>query len=148
LTQPLEKGFFARQSNGNWQMKRLISIVSCFVVFFGGIAAAFAVCKQISIASDDRHTSVSQSAPDHHSDSPHEHSDGPLVHCPTVDQFVSTAVFSTRPDGGPERFLNPFVAKIALRIDESEVYRLIHGPPGFASRRGVPSHLFLSVLLI
>jgi hypothetical protein len=148
LTQPLEKEFFARQSNDNWQMKRLISIGSCLAVFFGGIAAAFAVCEQISIASDDRHVSVAHSAPDHHSDSPHEHSDGSVVHCPIVGQFVSTAVFSTRPDRGPERLVNPFVADLVFRRDEGEVYRLIHGPPSFASTSGVPSHLFLSVLLI
>ena len=130
-------------------MKRLIPIVSCLVVFLGGVAAAFAVCQQISIATDDdRHTSVSHSAHDHHSDAPHEHSDGSLVHCPIVGQFVSTAVFSTKPDRGLERLVNPFVAKIAIRMDEDEVFRLIHGPPAFASTRGVPSHLFLSVLLI
>lgn len=129
-------------------MKRLISIVSCLVVFFGGIAAALAVCEQISIASYDRQISVPHSAHDHDSDSPDEHSDGSLGHCPIVEQFVSTAAFSTRPDRGPERIVNPFVAPIAFRIDEGEVYRLIHGPPAFAGTSGVSSHLFLSVLRI
>jgi len=130
-------------------MKRLISIVSCLVVFLGGFYAALAVCSQISVASDDdRQASFSHSTHDHHSDSPHEHSDSSVVHCPIVGQFVSTAVFSTRPDRGPERLVNPFVADLVFRRDEGEVYRLIHGPPSFASTSGVPSHLFLSVLLI
>lgn len=144
---PLEKVFFTRQSSDGEQMKRLIPVISCLLVFFGGIAAVFAVCKQISIASyDDFHASASHAAPDEHSDSPHEHSD--IVHCPTVGQFIPAVVFPIKPDQGPERLVNPFVAKIAFRADEGGVYRLIHGPPAFASTSGIPSHLFLSVLLI
>jgi hypothetical protein len=134
----------------DWQMKRLISIISSLLVFFAGVTAALAGCDKISFAAaDQRHASVSPTAHDHHSDSHHEHSDNAKVHCPTVKEFVPTAVFSAKADRGQEHVVNPFAAVLALRMSYGALdCRLIHGPPAFAHSSGIPSHLFLSVLRI
>lgn len=129
-------------------MKRLIPFISCLLVFLGGIAAALSVCDKISIAAgDNRPVSVSRAAYDHHSDSAHEHSHNATVACPTVEQYVPTAVFSPKPNLGPERLVNSFVAELDSRISDGGFRRLIHGPP-LARSSGIPSPLFLSVLRI
>ena len=130
-------------------MKRLIGIICSLFVFLASTAAAWASCKQVSFTSDDnRQASVFHSAYDYHSDSHHEHSDDAKVHCPTVKEFVPTAVFAAKPDRGQERVVNPFAAVLAFRMSYGEFHRLIHGPPHFAHSSGIPSHLFLSVLRI
>lgn len=134
--------------DGDWQMKRLISIISSLLVFFAG-TAALAVCEKISFeAADQRHASVSPTAHDHHSDSNHEPSDDATVHCPTFKEFVPTAVFSAKPERGQGHVVNPFAAVLALGMSYGAFHRLIHGPPAFAHSSGIPSHLFLSVLRI
>lgn len=80
-------------------MKRFILITCSFLVFFAGVAAAWESCKQTSFASDEQHRSpVPVHAHDHHSDDHHEHSDDDAIHCPTLDEFVLTAIFSASQD--------------------------------------------------
>jgi hypothetical protein len=131
-------------------MKRFISIVSCLTVLLCGFIAALAACTQVSGISDDhRHPSISYSAHDHHSDASHDHSDGSVVHCPPFAWLISNAVFSAKPDLGSDRLVSPVVTKVTIRLDDSDgVYRIGRSPPVFAGTRGIPTHLFHSVLLI
>lgn len=130
-------------------MKRLISIIACLVLLLGGVATAFAICKQIQLAAvEDHNPSVSNGAHDTSADSNHEHSDE-SVHCLTVEQSGVVALFPTRPDRGPERLLNPIVAESVFSNSNSRSHNLLRGPPVFAGiSSSVPTHLFHSVLLI
>ena len=128
-------------------MKRLIPIIACLLVIFAGVRSALAICEQISFVSDNHHNAPA--ADDHHhADSPHEHSDGSRIHCPTAEPYVPTAIFSAKPDRGPERLENRIDADLAFHINDREFYRLMHGPPFLPRSNGFPSHLFLSVLRI
>lgn len=130
-------------------MKRLMSVACCLVVLLGGVAAALATCEKMSFMSDDhRHSSVAHAAQDQNSDASHDHSEKSVVHCPSVDQFVSAAVFSSRPDRGPVRVVSPFVSNPAFRIGRGDISPLSRSPSAYAVTNGVPSQLFHSVLRI
>ena len=129
-------------------MKRLIHITCSFMVFFAGVAAAWASCKQTSFASDDhRRSPAPVHAHDHHSDSHHEHSHDSVIHCPSLDEFVPVATFSPSKEHRVEHVpaalmggLDPLFARHGSR--------LMHGPPGSAHPSSIPPYLFLSVLRI
>jgi hypothetical protein len=118
-------------------------------VFIAGVAASLAVCRQISLASEHPPVaSIPYSDHDHHSDAHHEHSDSARFHCPSVDLFGPSAVFSANPDRGPDRAVSLIKWESALPIGDDRFHGPVHGPPAFARTSGVPSHLFLSVLLV
>ena len=129
-------------------MKRLIVITCSFLVFFAGVASAWASCKQISFAVGDHHRSFVfvASHPDHQ-DSHHEHSDGAGFHCPPLEKFVPAASFSAKPDREEIRAIGPFETKLASQINNREFHRLL-GLPALVRSNGVAFHLFFSVLRI
>jgi hypothetical protein len=129
-------------------MKRLIVITCSFLVFFAGVASAWASCKQISFAVGANHRSsvLVASHPDHR-DSHHEHSDGAGFHCPPLEKFVPTAAFSAKPDRDEKRAIDAFETKLASQFNNRRFHRLL-GLSALARSNGVASHLFFSVLLI
>jgi hypothetical protein len=144
---PLEKALSTRHSFGGWQMKRLIVIICCLFVFVAGAASAWASCKQGSFFV---HPNSPATAPahDHHSDSHHEHSHGTVIHCPTLDQFLLTATFSTSKNHRAERLAHAIVTELDSQFGLQQSYRSLHGPPGFSRSNNIPRYLFLSVLQV
>jgi hypothetical protein len=129
-------------------MRRLIVIISCFLVFFAGAASAWASCKQISFRSDKHHSSAMPAhAHEHHADSDHNHSHGSVIHCPTLDEFLPAASFSTSIASRVERLLDTFAPRLGFQSNQHG-FRLSHGPPGGAYLTFIPPYLLLSVLRI
>jgi hypothetical protein len=131
-------------------MKRLILIACSFLVFFGGVAAAWESCKRVSFVSDDHHqSSYPVHAHDHHpeSDRQHSHDDG-AIHCPPLDGYLPTATFSIGRDQRVERVIATLVVGFDSRFTQQALYRLIHGPPVLAHSSSIRPYLLLSVLRI
>jgi hypothetical protein len=131
-------------------MKRLILIACSFLVLFAGVAAAWESCKRVSFLSDDHHQSSNPvHAHDHHpeSDRQHSHDDG-AIHCPPLDGYLPTAIFSLNKDRRVERVPATLGAGLFSQFTQHGSFRLIHGPPGFAHSSIVPPYLLLSVLRI
>ena len=130
-------------------MKRLTLIVCCFLILFAGVAAAWASCREIPFA-----TAVqlhARSAPvhthKHHSEPAHQHSHNSVIHCPPLDEFVPTAIFSVGNDHRVERIWVTVTGELASQFTPDR-FHLIHGPPGFSQLSLIPSYLLLSVLRI
>jgi hypothetical protein len=146
----LEKILWTRQCPRQWSAMTLVKITShFFILLFVGILPTLGICSKISLAFDDhRHATASSSTRDHQSDSNHEHSGNAEVHCPTVELFVPTSLFSVKSEYVLERILDSFVPVLVFHEADGEFYRLIHGPPVLPRSNGIPSHLFFSVLRI
>jgi hypothetical protein len=129
-------------------MKRLFFITCSFLVFFAGTAAAWESCRQIRLVPDNTHHSASAHGHDHHSEPEGHDSDAGMIHCPPLDSYLPTANFTVTKDHRVERVVTPLAAAFDHRLTNSAGYRLIHGPPGFARKRNIPSYLLLSVLRI
>ena len=129
-------------------MKRLIHITCAFLVVFAGVAAAWESCKQITIVSDDHHRSASAHKHDHHSPSDRHDSNDAAIHCPPIGDYLATATFTISPDQRIERLPEALVGELDSQFIDQGLYRLIHGPPGFAQSRIIPPYLFFSVLRI
>lgn len=129
-------------------MKRLILISCAFLVVFAGVAAAWASCKEISFVSDDHHRSASAHTHDHHSPSDRHDSNDAAIHCPPIGDYLATATFTLSPDQRIERLPETLVGELDFQFIDHGLYRLIHGPPGFAQSRIIPPYLFFSVLRI
>jgi hypothetical protein len=129
-------------------MKRFLLISCAFLVVFAGVAAAWASCKEISFGSDDHHRSASAHKHDHHSHSDHHGSNDPAIHCPPIGDYLATATFTISPDQRVERLPETLVGELDSQFIDQGLYRLIHGPPGFAHFRVIPPYLFFSVLRI
>jgi hypothetical protein len=144
----LENTALTRQTEHGTRMKRILTIACCLSVLFAGIAAAWADCKQISLSDRPRKSLPHVAAHDHHSDSHREHSQGTVIHCPTLEDFLVTAIFSV---GGYDReqpVHRALVAHFHSRVSQNDSYRLVHGPPGLDYPSIIPPYLLLSVLLI
>ena len=129
-------------------MKRLIVILCCLTVFFGGLASAWANCKQVAITDDYRRSLVPAPAEDHHSEAQHEHSHGTVIHCATLDEFLLSSTFLVTKDHRAQRLTDPFVAALDYEFSQHVSHWLIHGPPGFSKSAIIPPYLLLSVLRI
>ena len=129
-------------------MKRLIGILCCLTVFFGGLASAWANCKQVAITDDYRRSLVPAPAEDHHSEAQHEHSHGTVIHCATLDEFLLSSTFLVTKDHRVQRLTDPFVAALDYEFSQHVSHWLIHGPPGFSKSSIIPPYLLLSVLRI
>ncbi len=129
-------------------MKRLLIITCSFLVFFAGIAAARESCRQIRFVPDDRHQSASAHGHDHHSESDGHDSNSGTIHCPPLDTYLPTATFQVTKDHRVERIVAMLTIPFDPQLTQPALYRLIHGPPGFALTRNIPSYLLLSVLRI
>jgi hypothetical protein len=129
-------------------MKRLILINCAFLVVFAGMAAAWESCKEVSFVSRDHHRSDSAHKHDHHSPSDHHGSNDPAIHCPPIGDYLATATFTISPDHRVERLPETLVGELDSQFIDHGLYRLIHGPPGFAHSRIIPPYLFFSVLRI
>ncbi len=129
-------------------MKRFVLITCSFLVLFSGVAAAWASCKQISFVSDDHHRSASAHKHDHHSPSDRHDSNDAAIHCPPIGDYLTTATFTISPDQRVERLPETLVGELDSQFIDRGLYRLIHGPPGFAHVRVIPPYLFFSVLRI
>jgi hypothetical protein len=129
-------------------MKRLILISCAFIVVFAGVTSAWASCKQISFVSDDHHRSASAHKHDHHSPSDRHDSNDAAIHCPPIGDYLATTTFTLSPDQRIERLPETLVGEPDSRFIDQGLYRLIHGPPGFAQSRIIPPYLFFSVLRI
>jgi hypothetical protein len=130
-------------------MKRLILITCSFLVVFSGAIAAWESCNRVSFASESDHdSSVPVHGHHHDSGSEHHHSDNGLIHCPPLDGYLPTAIFSLNKDHRIERVLATFVAGFDTPVRRIGSYGLIHGPPGFLHSNIIPQYLLLSVLRI
>ena len=133
----------------NAAMKRLILITCSFLVVFSGAIAAWESCNRVSFASDTHHGSpVPVHGHDHESGSEHHHSNNGLIHCPPLDGYLPTAIFSLTKDHRIERVLATFVAGFDTPVTQYGSYGLVHGPPGFLHSSIIPQYLLLSVLRI
>jgi hypothetical protein len=129
-------------------MKRLLGIISCFFVLYAVVASVWSSCKQISFESDHHsHRLAPVHAHDHHQASDHTHSDDAVIHCPTLDAFVTVASFSASKERRVERVsatpvteLGPFVTRHGSGSN--------HGPPGLSQAGIVSPYLLFSVLRI
>jgi hypothetical protein len=145
----LEIRFSVRQGFEHRAMKRLIVIVCCLFVIFAGAASAWANCKQAPFGSEDhRRSSDAIHTHDHHTDSHDEHSPGTVIHCPTLDEFLLTAIFSANTYERVERLPAAVVEIINAELGRQSSNPSIHGPPGFSRLNGIPPYLLLSVLRI
>jgi len=130
-------------------MKRLIVILCCLSVFFGGLASAWANCKQVAITADHyRRSLVPAPVEDHHSEAQHDHSHGTVIHCATLDEFLLSSTFLVTKDHRVQRLTDPFVAALDYEFSQHVSHWLIHGPPGLARLNSIPSYILLSVLRI
>ena len=131
-------------------MKRLLLITCSLLIVFAGAAAAWASCKQLSLASVKQYDAVPvhAHAHDHHADADHEHSRGTMFHCPTLDEFLLSATFSVRGNERVERLPDILTGDFDSQFAQPGSYPLIHGPPGSAQSRNIPRYLSLSVLRI
>jgi hypothetical protein len=130
-------------------MKRLTLITCCFLILFAGVAAAWASCKEIPFASAVQHPPAP--APvhvhEHHAEPAHPHSHNSMIHCPTLDEFVPTAIFSVNNDHRIERVRVTLAGGLESQFTQHR-FHLIHGPPGFFQLSAIPPYLLLSVLRI
>jgi len=129
-------------------MKPLLGIISCLFVLYAVVASAWSSCKQISFESDHHsHRSAPVHAHDHHQASDHTHSDDAVIHCPTLDAFVTVASFSASKERRVERVSVALVRELGL-LFTSYGSGSNHGPPGFSQASIVSSYLLFSVLRI
>lgn len=126
-------------------MKRLIAIASCLFVIFAGAASAWASCEQ---SFRQANSAAAAHGHDHHSESHHKHEDNSVIHCPTLDTFLLTASFSQNKNDRVERITLVDVPKCPDQFRTCQLYRSLHGPPGYSSSNNTPPYLFLSVLRI
>lgn len=129
-------------------MKRLLGIISCLFMLFGGVAAAWSGCEQLSFESDHHsHTSAPVHAHDHHAATDHKHSHEAVIHCPTLDAFVTVASFSATKERRVERVSVALVRELGL-LFTAYGSGSSHGPPGFGQASIVSPYLLFSVLRI
>ena len=125
-------------------MKRLIAIASCLFVILAGAASAWASCEQ----SFFQPSSEAAHGHDHHSESHHKHEDNAVIHCPTLNVFLLTATFSPTKNDRVERITLVDVFKCPDQFSACQLFRSLHGPPGYSRSNNTPPYLFLSVLRI
>jgi hypothetical protein len=129
-------------------MKRTVTITCGLLIFFAGIAGAWASCKQVLSVFEYHHgPQVTAHNHEHHSHSNHSHSHDSLIHCPNLDEFVPTANFSASKDNSAARVPSALMPEMYLRFTSNGI-RSIHGPPGFSRSSNLPAYLLLSVLRI
>jgi hypothetical protein len=130
-------------------MKRKISIVCCLLILVAAAAAAWADCAQISfpLADQDHRRSAPAHTHGHHSDSEHQHTHDSAIHCPTLDEFVPTATFSSTRTERAENTPIMHVDLLNLQVATDHFYSN-QGPPGRFSVSRIPCYLSLSVLRI
>jgi hypothetical protein len=130
-------------------MKRLTATIACLFVLCAGLAAAWADCKQVSFSDHhQRKLPIHVAAHDHQSEAHHEHSQETVTHCPTLDDFLVTAIFSA---GGYDRAQpvhHTLVVHFNFPLNQNDSWRLVHGPPGLDHASVIPPYLLLSVLRI
>lgn len=129
-------------------MKRFLLIACSLFVLFAGAASAWANCKQISFAPDRQNRSSAGHTHGHHADSKHAHSHGAVIHCPTLDEFLTVATFSPGKDHRVQRTLDTLIAGLNSQSTPHHFLRLINGSPNFNSFGSIPGYLLLSVLRI
>ena len=116
-------------------MKRL-ALISCFVVFFAGIASAWANCTQNSFSpAYDSKLPRAAHTQDHHSDSNHHHSNESVIHCATSDDFLITANVSVSKSQHVERLASASLTELDFQSGRQGSCRSSHGPPNFSRSR-------------
>jgi hypothetical protein len=128
-------------------MKRVIAITACLFVVLAGAASAWAGCKQVSFFLDSTSPAAAH-AHDPHSDSHHNHDNRTAIHCPILEEFLLSASFSASRNDGIERLTHTVVNKLDSHFGGQQLYRSLHGPPGYSRSNNTPPYLFLSVLRI
>jgi hypothetical protein len=130
-------------------MKRFLVNFLCLAIICVGAASAWADCGRFNFITGD-HDKSPRALPGHdnHSDSHHDHSHETFIHCPTLDEFVLTGVFSMPKDSGKYRVTNSLVVALNSQLIRHVFGWFTHGPPGLTQSRPIPPYLLLSVLRI
>ena len=129
-------------------MKRTITVICGLLIFFAGIAGAWASCKQFSFAFHDHHSpQVNAHNHEHHSHSNHNHSHDSVIHCPNLDEFVPAANFSASKDYPATRVNIAFIPEVHLQFALDGIPS-IHRPPGLFRLTSIRPYLLLSVFRI
>ena len=123
-------------------MKRLAVIVSCLFLLIAGAASAWASCKREPFSQPE--SSSPGHAHDHGSDSDHHEA---TLHCPTLEVFLLIAVFSPNKNDREEPIALA-AAAVSAQFAPRQLYRSLHGPPGYSRFSNIPPYLVLSVLRI
>lgn len=128
-------------------MRRSLGITCALIFFLAGTAAAWAECNRISLDfKGHHHTSGSAHAHDHHhSDDPDSHT--ATIHCPTLDEFVPSALFLLRDHAQSFNGVIGSILFLASQQDFASSDSNAHGPP-FLIFSPVPLRLQFSVLRI
>jgi hypothetical protein len=129
-------------------MKRTVTAICGLLIFFAGIAGAWASCKQLSFTSHDPYGShVTSHNHEHHSHSNHHHSHDSVIHCPNLDEFVPAEIFSTSKNNPGTRVPIAPIPELDLQFTATGI-RSIHGPPRFSSLNSIPPYLLFLVFRI
>lgn len=130
-------------------MKRLISLACGFLVFAGGLATVWVSCAQASLRPGEHgHPTAVRHAHDHHPHAQDDHSHNAVIHCPTLDEFVPGAAFSTEQQPRLERLKGVFGEIPWTQANLHDWYGSSHGPPGTSRFATIPPYLTFSVLRI
>jgi hypothetical protein len=118
------------------------------LIFFAGIAGAWASCKQFSFVSQDHYRpQVTAHTHEHHSHSNHNRSHNSVIHCPNLDEFVPVAKFSASKDNPARHVPIALIPELHLQFTLNGIPS-IHGPPGLLRLHSISPYLLLSVLRI
>jgi hypothetical protein len=130
-------------------MKRLTIIVCSLLVLFAGTSRAWGSCDKLAFLYGEHQSSGSAHGHDHHSNhTDHDHPANLAIHCPTVDEFVSTPTVSLRDRG---ENLNELIWSAVSLFPQQENSGFsdstTHGPP-LPIGSSVPVRLLFSVFRI
>jgi hypothetical protein len=125
-------------------MKRPTAIALSLFVIFAGAASAWARCEQSVFQANS-----AASAHGHdHSESNHKHEHNAVIHCPTLNVFLLSAPFSPSKNDRIERLTLVDIVQCPDQFSVRQLYRSLHGPPGYSRFSHIPPYLVLSVLRI
>jgi hypothetical protein len=124
-------------------MKSLVVIACCLFLLIAGAASAFEPCNHGILSDRNHHHASSFSAHHSHSDDPY--SGDTVIHCPTVSEFISTAIFSLKPHHRTDAMMQPVTADATSEFSGAGSSGLDHGPPSLHCRRLIPPQILFSI---
>ena len=124
-------------------MKPLVVIACSLFLMIAGAASALEPCSQ-SVLADFANQQTSTSS-DHHSHSHHSNSGDSFIHCPTVSEFVPTAIFSLKPNLRTDVATHATAADTSSQLNARGSSALDRGPPSLLPTGLVPSQILFSV---